>query len=125
VICLLEGAGGYRKIVGKRVAGNECVARGIDGDRIRSFITLASVQAIQSAIAPAQVRGVDQRGASGVELGDKYGAKVLVCQLKGGWRHGKVGGGGVAGDIGVAVPIDRNGVGLIRSAAAEISGEDE
>src|SRR5262249_18346741 len=77
--------------------------------------------------AAAQVGGVQQLAASGIQLGDEAGVGILVFlvdALEGIGRR-EIGRRGLAGHIDVAAAVDSDGRGLVVAAATEIGGIDQ
>ncbi len=81
-------------------------------------------------VAAAQIGGVDQRRTGGIQLGhegvDEAAKRCLNRRL-----HGKAGGVvdaaavGIAGHVNVIAGIERQAVGDVRSAPAQVGGEDQ
>ena len=110
----LEGAGGGGEIGG---IGQPCdigVARGIDRYAVAT-----------SSAAAAQVGGVEQGRAGGVQFGDKGIAAAGRSSLEGARGGGEIGGAGTACDIGVARGIDRYADAVVIAAAAQVGGVEQ
>src|SRR5262249_24991971 len=112
----------------QRVGGWEVGRAGLGGEV--GVAGAAHREAIgESEAAAAQVGGVDQGAARGVQLGHEGVANDGVAappegRLQGVGR-GEVGGTGVAGEVGVAGAIHRDAVADVVAAAAQVGGVDQ
>ena len=109
----LESPPGRRKVGRNGEARHVCVAGCIHGDAVALLRTAA-----------AEIGGVHERGARGIELRHKDVDGVERC-IERPWRRGEVGRNGGARHVGVAGHIHGDAGGYITIAAAEVGGVDE
>src|SRR5439155_1156585 len=110
----LEGAGGRGEVGGKGNPRHVSVAAGVHGD------TEAVVDT-----TPAQVGGVDEEGAGGIELGHEGVFGAAEGGLEGAGGRGEVGGKGNPRHVGVAAGVHGDAEALVNVTPAEVGGVDE
>ncbi len=95
-----------REVRGAGLAGHVHVARGVHGEA--------------PAVLPtaAQVGGVDERRAGGCDLGHEHVLAALRSLV--GHQGREIEGVRASGNVGVAVPVDRDRVGVLRPASPQI-----
>src|SRR6266571_7779202 len=78
-------------------------------------------------ITAAEVGGVDQSGAGGIELRDKGVAATTTAErwLEGAQGRREIGGTGGPADVGVPGSIHGNGDTIVISTAAQVGGVDQ
>ena len=108
ITSLLKRSDGYRKIIGTCFSRRVNEALGIDGQAVHGIEGEAS-----------QVNGKKELRTVGINLGHKSIAPTTRRKI-GIVRTRKIGGLGYAADECVALPIDRDGLSVVGSRAAEI-----
>src|SRR5206468_113636 len=110
----LEGAGGRGEVGGTSEARHVGVAEGVHGD----------AEAVVNA-TPAEVGGVDEPGAGGIELGHERVFGAAEGGLEGAGGRGEVGGTSEARHVGVAEGVHGDAEAVVNAAPAEVGGVDE
>src|SRR5207244_1713726 len=109
----LEGSAGGGEVGGKGLPRNVGRPLRIHCDTLALVIAVA-----------AQVGGVDQPAAGGIQLGYKSITGPSLNSLDGTYGR-EVGGAGQPRDVGRAVGINRNASACVAAAAAQVGGVDQ
>src|SRR5439155_688762 len=110
----LEGAGGRGEVGGKGNPRHVGVAAGVHGD----------AEAVVN-VTPAEVGGVDEHGAGGIELGHEGVFGAAEGGLEGAGGRGEGGGIGEARHVGVAEGVHGDAEAVVNATPAEVGGVDE
>src|SRR5439155_12837492 len=110
----LEGAGGRGEVGGKGNPRHVSVAAGVHGD----------AEAVVNA-TPAEVGGVDEPGAGGIELGHEGVFGAAEGGLEGAGGRGEVGRAGEARHVGVAEGVHGDAEAVVNATPAQVGGVDQ